>query len=536
MIPRSRRPLLVATMLAVSLGCVSEKAPDVEPTTVSAYLGSASPRSLSMIAKTDRGSEIFAVQLTDSLVQYDPQMRLVPRLAERWELSADRRGLVFHLRPGVRWHDGRPVTADDVVFSARTAREPGAENRSYGPALEAVREVRALDPRTVLVTYDEAQPSALAAWRLPIVPAHLAPDGIESLLGPFAEAPVGCGPFRFVSHTREQEIALEANDDYWDGRPAIDRLVLRIYSDQRTAVQALLDGELQLATVTPEWYERVVDGPEAGRFAAFVYFSMATRYIAWNQSLRSGLFDDARVRRALVMALDRRGFNERLVQGIAREGVGVFHPASAWTDPEIKPWPYDPDEARRLLGEAGWIDSDGDGVRERNGTALRFSLIYPRSSQALADQLAAWQQQSWREVGAEVEVERLEWNAFLDRRASGAFGVATASLSFTPDPDDVYALLHSSARKSGMNFFGFVDAEVDRLLDAARRTFDEDERLRLYHALQRRLHELEPLTIPFYFPSPVVHDRRLTGVTPTPLDFWRTTAGPRLWRWNADGS
>jgi peptide/nickel transport system substrate-binding protein len=232
----------------------------------------------------------------------------------------------------------------------------------------------------------------------------------------------------------------------------------------------------------------------------------------------------------MVLALDREAFIDNVAHGLARRGATSYHPDTVWYDDRIEPWPYDPAEASRLLDEAGWRDSDGDGVLDKNGRPFKFTLLINVSRQQLNDHIAAWQQQSWAEIGIVAEIERLEWQAFRERRNAGKFGAASFSLTFTSDPDH-FGLYHSSAADGGYNFGGLADPEIDRLVEEGRRTFDFETRLDIYHRLQQLLHEKQPVTCLFYFASPVIHDRRLQGVVPSPVDYWRTTQGARLWRW-----
>jgi len=503
---------------------------------------SAPPVSLSFIGKAnDSNSEIFAVQVTDSLVQYDEKLILRPRLAESWEFSPDRLTLTLNLRRGVTWHDGEPFDADDVMYSVGMVREAALENRSFGPLFDAERvTVERVDDYTVRSVYTEATPEALEMWRLPIVPEHVAgrdarpgDGGAQRFLeGEFARHPIGCGPFRFVGQSTEDEILLEANDDYWDGRPRVDRLRFRVLPEQRTAYQALLAGDLDVMNLSSVLWHEALASAQGQRLEGFVYYRLSVWQISWNQDGSNPFFGDARVRRAMTLALDRRQFSESLQNGLARPGATAVHPDSPWADPEVQPLPYDPEQARRLLDEAGWIDRDGDGIRDKDGRPFRFRHLFPASSQQIVDQIAMWAQQSWEAVGLAVENEKLEWRAFQQRRNAHLFDAASFNLSFTPNPEDLYQLHHSSSHEGSWNFAGLRDAEVDRLLDQARGTFDVDARRALYAQLQRRLQELEPITCLFHFPTPVLHDRRLQGITPSPLDYWRTTRGPRTWYWS----
>ncbi len=154
------------------------------------------------------------------------------------------------------------------------------------------------------------------------------------------------------------------------------------------------------------------------------------------------------------------------------------------------------------------------------------------STQGINDHMAAWQQQSWAEIGIRAEIEKLEWRQFRERRRAHEFEAAMAGLSFTPNPDQ-FELYHSSARDE-YNFGGLADPEVDRLLEAGRTTFDVEARRAIYFELQRRLHALQPIGCLLHFPTPVLHDRRLQGIVPAPLDHWQITRGPREWHWVAE--
>ena len=314
----------------------------------------------------------------------------------------------------------------------------------------------------------------------------------------------------------------------------IDRLVFRIFPDQRTGFQALLAGELDLMNATPDLWQEARESAAGSHLVSTMYYRLSVWHVGWNQDGSNPFFTDPRVRRAMLLALDREKFNENVVHGLARLAVTTYHPdLTQWTDLSLEPLAYDPDEARRLLEEAGWIDRDGDGVREREGRPFRFTLTIHAATQGLNDEMAAWQQQSWREVGVEAEIEKIEWRQFRERRKTHEFEAAMAGLSFTASPDQ-FELYHSSARDGGFNFVGLDDPEVDRLLEQGRALLQEERRRAVYHRLQHRLNELQPLACLFHFPTPVLHDRRLQGLVPSPLDHWRTTEGPRLWRWVAD--
>lgn len=507
-------------------------APDARPrpaNRVRAILA-ADPTSLSLIGKTDRNSELVASLIGEGLVRYDATLTLRPRVARSWESSADGLTWTFHLREGVRWHDGAPVTAADVVFTIEKVRDPATQASSYAASFDDLDSIVALDDRTVRAVYRRPYADTLASFTLPLVPRHLAAADKDFLTGEFARHPTGCGAFRFVRAISGQEIVLAAYDDYWDGRPAIDEIVFRILRDDRTVYQAVQRGDIDVLAAPPDLWLALQESRESGRLAAFISWPLAAWYVGWNQDGSNEFFADPRTRRAMVLSLDRKRFISTVMADLAIPAVGSFHPASGWSDPSIEPWPFDPAEAGRLLDEAGWTDRDGDGIRERNGKPLAFELLIPASAQELTDRMAAWMQDSLRETGVGVRITKLEWRAFQQRRLEHRFEAAMAAMGLPPTPDR-YEIYHSAARENGLNYAGVNDGELDRLLEEGRRTLDPAARREVYVRLQRRLHETEPISCLFHIASPIVHHPRLEGLAPSPIGIWLTTPGPRAWHW-----
>jgi peptide/nickel transport system substrate-binding protein len=520
--------ILLAACAAWSSGCRAPAHGGPESGTLRAVLSS-DPASLSLIGKVDANGEIVARLVTDSLIQYDARMQLVPRLAEQWSFSADGRTLTFVLRDGVRWHDGRPLSSADVAFTVGKVFDPATEARTWRARLEALESLDTPDPRTVIARYRHPYADVLDGWTLPILPEHLAGADPELLTSAFSSAPTGCGPFRFVRWERGREIELEANPDYWDGRPGLARIRFRIFPDERTAYQALVRGDLDLLGVTPDLWREAQASTRTARLGRFVQSGLRVWYLGLNQDGSNPYFADPRVRRALVHLLDRDRFVAKVLAGLGRPAAGTFHPDSPWSDPEIHPWRHDPEEARRLLREAGWADRDGDGILDRDGVPFTFTLLMPAGTQEVADRIAAWMQQSLASAGIRMGIEKLEWRAFQERRRVHAFEAAMAAFHLGPTPDQ-YEIYHSSARQTGFNYVGFSDPESDRLLEAGRLEMDPGRRKEIYHRLQRRLHELEALSALFHFSSPYLHDRRLEGFEPSPLGLWSTAPGPQAWR------
>ncbi|MCZ6696705.1 MAG: ABC transporter substrate-binding protein, partial [Acidobacteria bacterium] len=211
------------------------------------------PTTLNFVTGTDQIAVMVQKLVADGLVGHDDRLRPVPRLASSWEHSADGRVLTFHLRSDVRFHDGRPFTSADVLHTYRRIVDPASRAVGRLDSFLTVERVETPDPHTVRVIYREPYAPALYAWEVPIVPRHL-DTGPTMNDSPLNRAPVGTGPFRFVTWDAGSRIVLAANPDYWNGRPHLDEFIFQIIPSQETALQALLAGEVDYASLTPvQW-------------------------------------------------------------------------------------------------------------------------------------------------------------------------------------------------------------------------------------------------------------------------------------------
>jgi len=494
---------------------------------------SADPSSLSLIGKSDGNSSLVASLISDGLVAYDAQGRYVPMIARTWELAPDGKTLTFHLRDGVLWHDGQRVTSRDVAFTVAKVKDPASQARSWVSSFASLATIDTPDDLTVVAHYEVPYADALEAWRVPLVPEHVAGKDANFLDGAFAHHPIGCGPFRFERFAPGQGVTLAAFDRYWGGRPALDHIIFKIITAERTGYESLLLRELDLFGVAPDLWKESLDSATASRLSRFVYYKLNAWRIDWNQYEATPFFHDKRVRRAMMMALDRKQFAESVAFGLARPGVSSYPPESPWAEPSIAAIPFDPDGCARLLDEAGWRRPPGGRVREKAGVRFSFTLILNAGSQEIADRSAAWLQQSLADVGVEVKLEKLAWEAFQQRRKAHAFEAAMGSLNLDLTPDR-FSLYHSASRDDGFNYGGFVDAEIDRLLEAGRATFEPVARREIYSQLQKRLDDLQPMSFFFQFAQPVLYDGALVGVVPSPVGLYQFAPGPRAWHWSSE--
>lgn len=430
-----------------------------------------------------------------TLLRSDDTESPLPYLARTWRFDADSTAVTMELYPGLTWHDGEPVTARDVVFTFETARNPAAgyPNRAYFDAWDGVE---LLDEHTLRFT---VRPSAhlFYGWtRLPIMPEHLLGDVSPAELAahPFGTSePVGNGPFRFVERVPGDRWVFEAVEDFppeLGGRPYVDRYVYRVIADDATQAAALRAGEVDLLTTASP--------ANVPRFAAdssiklIEYDDRDFDFIVWNA--RRPMFDDARVRRALTMAIDRQGIVDAVQEGqgtVAAGPVGPWH--WAW-DTADRPLPHAPDSARALLAAAGWADSDGDGVRDRGGRPFRFTMyVTPRDKWR---DIAAIVQSNLRDVGIEMQTEVREIQALQPLVTSPDRRFDAFMLTWIPDHTlDDRAMWACDQLTHPVHFASYCNPAVDAVLDSLLQPTDRDT----YAALVDRYNELLQADQPYTF-------------------------------------
>ncbi len=450
----------------------------------------------------------------NGLVKYDANLNLVGDLAESWDISDDCKTILFHLRKGVKWHDGVEFTAEDVEFGYRTIINPGTPT-AYSSLFDEVKEVKVIDRYTLRVIYKRPFAPGLSSWgTLIILPKHLL-DGKDITKSELTRKPVGTGPYIFKEWIPGQKIVLEANKNYFEkGKPYIQKYIYRIIPDQSTMFLELRAGNLDFSGLTPLQFRRQTETPYfKNNFKKYNYLSMAYTYLGYN--LKHKFFRDKRVRQAFSYAINKREILEGVLLGLGVEATGPYKPDTSIYNPDVKKYEYNPERARELLKEVGFKDSDGDGVLDKDGEPFRFTVITNQGNEQRI-KTAELIQRNLKDIGVNMDIRVLEWTAFLDAIDRRDFEAVILGWSLDPDPDQ-YDIWHSS--KTGpkeFNFISFSNPEVDKLLVNGRNTCRYEERKKYYYKLQEILAEEQPYTF-LYFPQalPIVH-ARFKGIKPAP--------------------
>ncbi|WP_156874775.1 peptide-binding protein [Thermodesulfobacterium hveragerdense] len=450
-----------------------------------------------MIA-TDVMSHTIGGHLFLGVVKYGPDLNLVGDLAERYEISEDQKTFTFYLKKGVKWSDGVEVTAEDVAFGYRLITDPKIPTPYASDFLE-VEKFEVLDRYTFRVTYKRPFALALSSWgNLVVLPKHLLEGkDLDYLKNVFGRNPIGNGPFTLVRWKTQQEIVLKANPLYYKGRPYLNYLIYRIILDPTTLFMELRSGGIDWISMTPLQYLKLQREKIEKYFHIYKYPAFSFTYIGYN--LAHPIFRDKRVRKALCYAIDKQKIVKGALLGQGIPAYGPYKPDAWFYNPTIeKSCPYDPQKALNLLLEAGFKKNE-KGWLEKDGKPFEFTLLVNQGNlpRLLAAQIV---QQELSKIGIKVKIRTLEWTTlihqFIDKRR---FEAVILGWSTGPDPD-LYDIFHSSKTVSpGLNFVGYANLELDRLLEQGRYTLDVKKRKKIYFKVQEILAEDQPYTF-LYIP------------------------------------
>lgn len=463
----------------------------------------------------DSASHTVAGMIFDGLVKYDTDLSVIGDLAESWDISPDGLVITFHLKKGIKWTDGVEFTADDVMFGYKTIIDEKTPT-AYKEDFLQVKKAEVLGRYTFRVTYEKPFAPALSSWGgLVVLPKHLL-EGKDITKTDFGRNPIGLGPYKLLKWTAGQEVVMEANRDYFEGRPYINRYIYKHIPDPATQFLELQAGGIDLMGLTPIQYTKQTTTVFfENNFQKFRYPVFSYTYMGFN--LKHPWFGDKRIRQAIAYAIDKNEIIDVVLFGLGSPATGPYVPNTWPYKPDVKRYPHDPETAKRLLKEAGWEDTDGDGFLDKDGRRFEFTIL-TNMGNSLRKNTATIIQWRLRKIGIKVDIRVLEWSAFInefiDKRR---FQAVILGWSIGIDPDQ-YDIWHSSKTKAKeFNFISYNNPEVDALLDKGRRNFDIEERKKAYYRIQEILADELPYIF-LYVPdaTPIVH-ARIRGITPSPI-------------------
>ena len=404
----------------------------------------------------------------DSLIQVMPDGSAGPKLAEKWEVSPDGLNYTFTLTDKATWWDGKPVTSEDVKFTFETGLKP--ESRSSTEGLDQIASIEAPDPKTVKIALKRLTPMFLVqGGSRGMVPKHLlAHEDLSK--SEFNKKPVGSGPFKLVAWTPGQAIVMEANPTYFKGAPSLQRVVFKILPDQNVILTQLRSGEIQYALITPKDLK-----PVEGMSSVKVHDVPTLRFFDISPNYERPFFADKSVREAILYGIDRQGIVDKVLLGKGAVIESNAAPTSWAHNPELPKRAYDPAKAKQLLDGAGWVPG-ADGIRAKGGTRLAFGVMINSYDRTL-EQAMVVAQQSLKDIGVELSVDRVEPGVFGSRRGKKEYDALARIWNPVYDPDQ------SSLIRTG-NFYGYSNPEVDKLAADALASSDQAVRKPIYQKLQ----------------------------------------------------
>lgn len=495
---------------------------------VSADIGDA--RVLIPFLADDSASSGICGLVFNGLTKLDKNLDIIGDLAERWEVSKDGLVITFYLRKGVKWHDGHPFTAEDVKFTYEALLD-SKNGCPYTASYSDITEIEIIDSHTIRFVYERPYAPALHKLGMGIIPKHILENqNLRTSL--FRRNPAGTGPYRFKKWKTDEYIVLEANEDYFEHAPYVDKHVTRIIPNQAVQFLELVAGSVDSMGLTPYQYRyRTSTKRFEENFNTYKYLSHSYVYIGYN--LEDPLFADKRVRHALSYAVDKKEIIDGVLLGLGEICTGPFLKRTRFYSKKAPSYLYNIEKAKSLLSEAGWSDHDGDGVLDKDGIPFKFKLITNQGNKARQD-IATLVQRQLSKIGIKADVQTIAWAAFLNEFIDKKnFQAVILGWTMPQDPD-CYNVWHSkSSKEGGLNFISYKNDEVDKLIVEGRTTFDEEKRGVIY----RKIHELIAGDAPYtflYFPyaTPAV-SKRFRGIEPAPAGIsynfidWHVTADER---------
>jgi peptide/nickel transport system substrate-binding protein len=408
-------------------------------------------------------------------------------LGASWEHNDDQTEWTTHLRPGVRWHDGRPVTAWDVAQNLEVWKDPDVA--WYAGSL--VEDWEVLDSLTFRVSLRQPGIWPRDNWDV-IYPGHILSDlpREDFFEWEFWTRPVGNGPFRFSRMAPKTFVELVANDDYYLGRPSVDTLTLQFQSGSGSGVVELRAGNVDMAALDPLDALTLADDP---RFNVYYLMQAMPEFLVWNTS--RGALADVRVRQALAHASDRQGLGA--VLGLPDALPISDAPVNRCREPFVPPYEYSPERAAELLTEAGWVDADGDGIREKNGVPLSFTV----TTIAQRERPIVYLTEQWKAVGIDARIRTLESSVVHQLTLDGDFEAVL--------PQNVRAAYLAVTEGSPI---GIVDEELAGLVTAWREEVDAHRGDAAGEAMATRYKELAPALFLNFRVGALVAHRRVRGL------------------------
>ncbi len=452
-----------------------------------------------------------AEYLFTPLLYIDQDLQPIPGLAESWDISDDGRVYRFELNEKATFSDGTPVRASDVLFTLQKIVDPKSEAMQVVGAFEYLdlTKTKVIDDHTIEIAFREPLAAQLIRFNdVNVLPEHVYAKG--NFRDDYNDKAVGSGPYKLVKREPGKELVVERREDYWGQKPLLQRVIFRVIADHGTAWNAIRHGDIDETRMASDVWLRESNNPDLTKFLDFKrFYTLSYNFIAWNE--RNPLLTDKRVRRALAMCIPIEQVIQQLYHGTARAMTGPFTPDDFAYNPTVPAIRYDLDGARKLFTNAGWLDSNHDGVLDRNGKPFKLELLILSGSQ-VTNQFGQMVQAEMKKVGVDLELTVLEPSIAIQRILNGNYQTAYLGFDLDNDPDPFNVLHSSQWPPRGQNFVYYSNPEVDRLIETARKELDRSKRKEMYWRIHEIVADEQPYTWTIQVSSKWALNKRVRGV------------------------
>ncbi|HLO11945.1 MAG TPA: ABC transporter substrate-binding protein [Pseudoneobacillus sp.] len=463
---------------------------------------------------SDSASGRIQSMIFEGLIGIDQKGNPIPALATKWSYNKATLTWTFDLRKGVKWHDGKAFTADDVVFSFNMYKNPKSIN-SYIGDFESIKTVKKVNDYKVQFVLGHKDALILTnVLGAAIIPKHQFPKGVDDFNknNKIHRNPIGTGPFKFKEWKTDERIVVQANTNYWDGRPYLNEVVTRILPDANVEAINLLKGDVDwVEALTPATIAQVSKDKDL-KILKWDYGQFD--FIGFNEAVAP--FNDVKVRQALTYGLDRQAIVSKIYLGKAYIASGPFHPKIPQNNPSVKPFPFDQKKAASLLDAAGWKMKDG--IRQKDGKKMQFDFYFNNGNKS-REKIGLVAQQNWAKLGVKLNVRGLEWSIFLDRYAKGELDTFALGWGGYDGNVEHSGFFHSknipTATAPGNNRNRIKDKKIDAWLDAYVQEEDRSKRIKIYQAMHKYMAENASLIWTVHPMKNMGIDKDLKGIKTT---------------------
>jgi peptide/nickel transport system substrate-binding protein/microcin C transport system substrate-binding protein len=524
-------------LLLVLLVLSCQKNSDEVPVTTSINFNiGGEPTTLNPITSVDAYSQNVHAYVYESLLEHDPDSyEYKPQLATKYEVSKDNKVYTFTLRDGVTWHDGKPLTVEDIKFSYDVIFDPEYNTAHLRPYYEGIDKVEIKDAKTIqFFTKNTYYLNFDVVSTMKILPKHFYSN--KENKKDFNKFLIGTGAYQFIKYEKGKKIVLERSKSWWGnndpqekGQYNFEKINLRFISDDNISMEMFKKGDLDFLGMRSEMFIKSAVGPEWGTKLIKVQAENKSpkgfSFIGWN--LKNPILKDKNVRKALNMLYNRPLVNEKFEYNMSELARGPVYNQSDYSNKEISATPFNPNQALEILTNSGWKDSDGDLILDKviDGvkTPLSFTILEPKED--FVKYLTVYKEDA-KKVGVEINIKTIEWNSFiklLDERKFEAVRLAWGGGTVDIDLKQIW---HSASIDGGSNFISYKNLEVDKLIDQARNEVNKDKRVKLTQKVDQLIAEDYPYL--FFFNPKYVFYAHQENIS-KPKDTFNYEIGTKYW-------